>query len=61
MANFQQTQAITTAIEAQDYEKAMSLRDPEFAESHENFLTISSYDKTRRLPEEQRLRIGILK
>ena len=39
----------------------MSLRDPEFVESLENFLTISSHDKTRRLPEEQRLRIGILK
>ncbi|KAH7106308.1 6-phosphofructokinase [Auriculariales sp. MPI-PUGE-AT-0066] len=55
-----QTQAIATAIEARDYEKAMSLRDPEFVESLESFFTSSALDQTRLLPEAQRLRIGII-
>ncbi|KZW02846.1 6-phosphofructokinase [Exidia glandulosa HHB12029] len=56
-----QTHAIAKAVEAKDYEKAMSLRDPEFAESLESFYTSSiSLDSKRRLPEDKRLRIGII-
>ncbi|EJD49031.1 6-phosphofructokinase [Auricularia subglabra TFB-10046 SS5] len=55
-----QTKAIADCIEKKDYEKAMSLRDPEFAEALESFFTVSALDKTRLLPEDKRLRIGII-
>ncbi|EJD47349.1 PFK-domain-containing protein [Auricularia subglabra TFB-10046 SS5] len=36
------------------------LCDPEFAEVLESFFTVSALDKTRLLPEDKRLRIGII-
>ncbi|KAF8313509.1 phosphofructokinase-domain-containing protein [Cantharellus anzutake] len=54
------TQAVAKAIEAKDFEKAMSLRDPEFAETYQNFLTTSSISDENLLPNEQRLRIAII-
>ena len=36
-----------------DFEKAMALRDPEFAESLEGFYTISALDHAKKLPKEK--------
>lgn len=47
------TQAVAKAIEARDFAKAMSLRDPEFAESYQSFLITSSLDDLNRLPVEK--------
>lgn len=47
-----QTRAVTQAITEKDFEKAMSLRDPEFRESLEGFHTTSVLD-TNQLPAEQ--------
>lgn len=44
------TQAVATAIEAKDFEKAMSLRDPEFADSFNNFITGSVLGTANLLP-----------
>ncbi|KZS92415.1 6-phosphofructokinase [Sistotremastrum niveocremeum HHB9708] len=54
------TKAVTTAIEARDWDKAMSLRDPEFAETLEGFSITSELGHNGYLPEEKRLRIAII-
>jgi 6-phosphofructokinase 1 len=56
----QQTQAVAAAIEAKDFAKAMSLRDPEFEQFWEAFGVTSTLDNGGRLPREKRLRIAIL-
>ena len=48
-----QTRAVATAIGEKDFEKAMSFRDPEFVESLEHFVAVSSLDHTKKLPKEQ--------
>ncbi len=55
-----QTQAVAAAIEAKDFAKAMSYRDPEFADGLTAFIASSSLDERYRLPKEKRLRIGII-
>lgn len=52
MISPQQTRAVSAAIEAKDFEKAMSYRDPEFKESFEGFLKISTLDQ-EKVPETQ--------
>lgn len=47
------TQSVATAIKDKDFEKAMSLRDPEFCEGLEGFISVSSLDSTKRLPKDQ--------
>lgn len=55
-----QTQAVATAIEAKDFDKAMSYRDPEFAESLQAFIASSTLDERFKVPQEKRLRVGII-
>ncbi|KAJ9125004.1 hypothetical protein QFC24_002936 [Naganishia onofrii] len=55
-----QTQAVATAIEAKDFDKAISYRDPEFAESLQAFIASSTLDERFKVPQEKRLRVGII-
>ncbi|CCE61595.1 hypothetical protein TPHA_0A05200 [Tetrapisispora phaffii CBS 4417] len=55
------TGSVATAIEARDFDKAISLRDPEFIELYENFLsTTIKDDGSELLPEDKRLKIAIV-
>lgn len=55
-----QTQAVATAIEVKDFAKAMSYRDPEFAESLQAFILSSTLDERFRVAPEKRLRVAII-
>lgn len=48
-----QTQAVATAIEDKDFDKAMSYRDPEFAESLQAFKASSTLDDSLTMPAEK--------
>jgi 6-phosphofructokinase 1 len=48
-----QTQAVAKAIEAKEFSKAMSLRDPEFTETYHNFAITSSLTTANRLPADK--------
>jgi 6-phosphofructokinase 1 len=54
------TQEVAKAIQEKEFVRAMSLRDPEFFETLEAFVTSSSIDEKRLLPAEKRLRIAII-
>ncbi|EDO19214.1 hypothetical protein Kpol_1050p72 [Vanderwaltozyma polyspora DSM 70294] len=55
------TGSVATAIAAKDFDKAISLRDPEFIELYENFLSTTVRDDgSELLPEDKRLNIGIV-
>lgn len=51
---------MTQAIKDKDFDKAMSLRDPEFRESLDGFYATSILEKEPRLPHHQRMRIAIM-
>ena len=50
---------MSKAIAEKDFEKAMSLRDPEIFESLEGFVAVSSLHHSKKVPEEQRMRVAI--
>lgn len=55
------TLLVATAIEAKDFDKAMSLRDSSFAEAYQQFLLTAIHDDGKSiLPEQERLNIGIV-
>ncbi|KAI6008133.1 phosphofructokinase domain-containing protein [Pisolithus orientalis] len=54
------TRAVADAIAAKDFAKAMSLRDPEFLQSLEGFMTTSLLYKEKMLSEEKRMRVAIM-
>lgn len=55
------TKSVATAIENKDFDKAISLRDTEFIELYENFLsTTVKDDGSQMLPVNERLNIGIV-
>jgi 6-phosphofructokinase 1 len=54
------TQAVSAAIEAKDFAKAMSYRDFEFQEMLSAFRVSSILNKETRVPDNQRLNIGII-
>ena len=54
------TQSVAAAIEARDFDKAISLRDPEFEEGLIAFGATTYIDETLRLPEDKRMRVGIM-
>lgn len=55
------TSSVAAAIEAKDFDKAMSLRDSSFAEAYEQFSAITIHDDgSAVLPEEERLNVGIV-
>ncbi|KAF8127013.1 phosphofructokinase domain-containing protein [Boletus edulis] len=60
MEAVEMTKAVADAIAAKDFTKAMSLRDPEFLHSLENFFITSTLYTEKQLPEEQRMRIAIM-
>ncbi|KAF2000015.1 6-phosphofructokinase [Amniculicola lignicola CBS 123094] len=56
-----QTKEVATAIEAKDFDRAMELRDAEFAEYYRAYgITTSTEQPHMLLPEEKRMRIGII-
>ncbi|KAH9995808.1 6-phosphofructokinase [Russula vinacea] len=56
----QMTKDVAEAIKNRDFDKAMSLRDPEFRESLEGFIATSTLEETPLLPLEKRIRVGIM-
>ena len=55
------TEEVARAIEQKDFVRAMGLRDAEFGEYHKAYLvTTSSEQPHLKLPEDKRLRIGII-
>lgn len=55
------TKSVATAIEAKDFDKAMSLRNPEFAENWANFMTINNADKNSpKNPAEKPLNLAVI-
>ncbi|KAI5968969.1 PFK1 [Candida margitis] len=56
-----QTKAVATAIENKDFDKAMGLRDVNFAESYKYFQSITLYDDgSKKLAEGSRLNIAVV-
>lgn len=62
MKAVEDTKAVAKAIEAQDFDKAMSLRDTEFADQYNSYImtTTASLDENTMLPKEKRMRVGII-
>ncbi|KAJ1033106.1 hypothetical protein NDA16_000384 [Ustilago loliicola] len=56
----EQTQKVAKLIESKDFDGALALRDPEFAEGLRAFKYISQITDDERLPEKKRLRMGII-
>ncbi|KAH9849701.1 6-phosphofructokinase [Lenzites betulinus] len=54
------TRDVAQAISERDFTKAMSLRDPEFCESLEGFITTSVLEPEPKLPHHLRMRIAIM-
>ncbi|KAL8728274.1 MAG: hypothetical protein Q9166_005515 [cf. Caloplaca sp. 2 TL-2023] len=55
------TLAVAKAIEAKDFNRAMQLRDAEFAEFHSVYRTTTATDQPeKRLPKDMQMRIGII-
>ncbi|KAI0359832.1 6-phosphofructokinase [Trametes cingulata] len=54
------TRQVAEAISQKDFQKAMSLRDPEFCESLEGFYATSVLEREPKLPHHLRMRVGIM-
>ncbi|KAI0077922.1 6-phosphofructokinase [Panus rudis PR-1116 ss-1] len=54
------THEVAEAIKQKDFDRAMSLRDPEFRESLEGFYATSVLEKEPRLPHHLRMRVAIM-
>ncbi|KAI9046888.1 hypothetical protein LZ554_008966 [Drepanopeziza brunnea f. sp. 'monogermtubi'] len=56
------TKEVAKAIEARDFDKAMSLRDTEFADVYQSYMTTTStgFDDTMKSPAKKHMRIGIV-
>ncbi|KUI73185.1 ATP-dependent 6-phosphofructokinase [Cytospora mali] len=56
------TQAVAKAIEAQDFDRAMALRDTEFADQYKSYMltTTANLNEEHRLPADKRMRIGFI-
>lgn len=55
------TKAVAAAIESKNFDKAISLRDTEFIELYENFISTTVNDNgSERLPEDKRLNVAIV-
>ncbi|KAK0655788.1 phosphofructokinase-domain-containing protein [Cercophora newfieldiana] len=56
------TKEVAKAIERQDFEMAMSLRDAEFEEQYNSFMmtTAVQFDKEMMLPEKERMKIAFI-
>ncbi|KAL1837338.1 hypothetical protein VTJ49DRAFT_2405 [Mycothermus thermophilus] len=62
MEAVQATKKVAQAIERQDWDEAMALRDTEFSEQYKSFLmtTAVQTNKDLLLPEKERMRIGFI-
>ncbi|KAK2624837.1 hypothetical protein QTJ16_006030 [Diplocarpon rosae] len=56
------TKEVAKAIEAQDFDKAMSMRDTEFSDSYQSYMTTTAtgLDDKLRLPDKKHMRIAII-
>ncbi|KAH9945161.1 6-phosphofructokinase [Epithele typhae] len=54
------TREVAQAISEKDFEKAMSLRDPEFVESLEGFYSTATLESEPKLPHHLRMRVAIM-
>ncbi|KAI0384329.1 6-phosphofructokinase [Hypomontagnella monticulosa] len=62
MAAVQETKQVARAIEAQDFDKAMSLRDTEFSDQYKSYMmtTTMGLDQDIHLEDSKRMRIGFI-
>ncbi|KAI1662890.1 6-phosphofructokinase [Daldinia decipiens] len=62
MAAVQETKKVATAIEAQDFDKAMSLRDTEFSDQYKSYMmtTTMGLDQDIHLEDSKRMKIGFI-
>ncbi|KAJ2894398.1 putative 6-phosphofructokinase protein [Zalerion maritima] len=62
MEAVKETKEVATAIKAQDFNKAMGLRDTEFTDQYKSFMMTSgmAVDQSDLLPEKQRMKIGFV-
>ncbi|KAF9468115.1 phosphofructokinase domain-containing protein [Collybia nuda] len=60
MEAVEMTRAVAQAVSEKDFEKAMSLRDPEFVESLDGFVATATLSKEKLLPKDQRMRIALV-
>ncbi|KJZ72572.1 6-phosphofructokinase [Hirsutella minnesotensis 3608] len=61
MRAVQETKKLAAAVEGKDFEKAMALRDTEFADQYKSYLTTTNvYAGDRKLPEKHRMKIGFI-
>lgn len=62
MQAVQDTKAVAKAIEAQDFDRAMALRDTEFADQYKSYMltTTANLSQEHILPENKRMRIGFI-
>lgn len=62
MAAVKETQRVAKAIEAHDFDTAMSLRDAEFADQYKSFMmtTMAGLDEDLTLPQDKRMKIGFI-
>ncbi|KAI5992104.1 phosphofructokinase-domain-containing protein [Pisolithus albus] len=60
MEAMEMMRAVADAIADKDFAKAMSLRDPEFLQSLEGFMTTSLLYKEKALSEDKRMRVAIM-
>lgn len=62
MAAVQETKQVAKAIEAQDFDKAMSLRDTEFSDQYKSYMmtTTMGLDEDIHLEDSKRMRIGFI-
>ncbi|KAI0119695.1 6-phosphofructokinase [Daldinia grandis] len=62
MAAVQETKKVATAIEAQDFDKAMSLRDTEFSDQYKSYMmtTTMGLDQDIHLDNSKRMKIGFI-
>ncbi|KAL0954961.1 hypothetical protein HGRIS_003891 [Hohenbuehelia grisea] len=54
------TKAVSEAIAQKDFNKAMSLRDPEFIESLSGFFATSALEEQKKLPPSKQMRVAIM-
>jgi 6-phosphofructokinase 1 len=62
MAAVEATKEVAKAIDAQDFTRAMNLRDTEFSDMYDSYMltTAMGHEKDERLPENKRMKIGFI-
>ncbi|RDA86072.1 hypothetical protein CP532_1292 [Ophiocordyceps camponoti-leonardi (nom. inval.)] len=61
MRAVQETKDVAAAVEAKEFDRAMSLRDTEFADQYRSYLTTTNVlAGDRKLPEKSRMKIGFI-